>query len=105
MFTNRSLVTGTNQLTFPVPSGANPGASFARFRFSTRPSTEFSVPDSAFLGEAPNGEVEDCAVAIEGVSDLAITRVTQTNIIAAGSDQTYSITVSNAGPSWPPPLC
>ncbi len=52
-----ALLAGTNSLTFNVPAGATPGASFARFRCTT---------DGAvgFTGEASDGEVEDYAVTI-----------------------------------------
>jgi hypothetical protein len=35
IFTNRNLTTGTNNLSFLIPAGINPGFSYARFRFST----------------------------------------------------------------------
>jgi len=92
IFLNRNVPTGTNTLIFTVPAGASPGSSYARFRFST-------AGGLSFTGEAPSGEVEDYAVNIEGVSDLAITRLTRINPVAIGNDQIYSITVSNGGPT------
>jgi uncharacterized repeat protein (TIGR01451 family) len=92
IFINRNLPTGTNNLVFTVPGGVSAGPSYARFRFSTASGLSFD-------GEAPSGEVEDYAVTIENVSDLAITRMTQISPIATGSNQIYSLTVSNAGPS------
>jgi hypothetical protein len=35
IFVDKDLVEGNNTLTFNVPSGAKPGNTFARFRFST----------------------------------------------------------------------
>lgn len=92
VFTNRALVPGTNNLSFAVPTGASLGQSFARFRFS-------SVQGLSFTGEAANGEVEDYEVAIEAVAELSILNLSQINPIAVGSNQVYSIVVSNAGPS------
>ncbi len=60
IFTNRSLNSGTNVLTFDVPCNAQLGDSYARFRFS-------SAGGLAPTGLAMNGEVEDYAVLIKGV--------------------------------------
>ncbi len=58
---NKALAAGANTLTFPVPAGAVPDNTFARFRFS-------SAAGLTYLGPAPNGEVEDYAVRIEAAS-------------------------------------
>jgi uncharacterized repeat protein (TIGR01451 family) len=92
IFLNRLLSTGTNNVSFLVPGTATAGLSYARFRFST--ATNLTID-----GEAPSGEVEDYAVTIEAVSDLAITRLTQISPITTGSNQIYNITITNAGPS------
>ncbi len=88
---NRSLLSGNNALGFMVPVSANVGPTFARFRFST-------ATGLSFVGEAANGEVEDYAVNIEPVADLSILRMTQINPVAVGSNQVYTLVVSNAGP-------
>ena len=51
------LPVGTHTLTFDVPAGAAPGASYARFRCAT---TAVNTP----LGSATNGEVEDYPITI-----------------------------------------
>jgi uncharacterized repeat protein (TIGR01451 family) len=89
---NRLLPGGTNIVNFTAPGHVSAGLSYARFRFST-------LTNLSFDGEAPSGEVEDYAVTLEAVSDLAITRLTQLSPIGTGSNQIYTITVSNAGPS------
>ena len=91
IFLNRSLVAGTNQLSFNVPAGASIGSSVARFRFAT-------TSGLTFVGEAANGEVEDHPVTIEAAADLSIVNVSQRNPVAVGSQQLYTIVVSNAGP-------
>lgn len=91
IFTNRTLAIGTNNLAFVVPGGANPGISFVRFRFNTTGGLSFD-------GEAANGEVEDYQVTVEAVTDLSL-KVDQYDFLPAGSEQVYSIVVSNAGPS------
>ena len=58
IFSNQILFGGVSSLNFAVPTGAAPGQTFARFRFS-------SVVGLDYLGEAINGEVEDYAVRIE----------------------------------------
>ena len=88
---NRSLVAGNNSVSFLVPAGASIGPTFARFRFST-------VAGLSFVGEAANGEVEDYALTIEPATDLSIVRATQLNPVAVGSNQNYTIVISNAGP-------
>ena len=91
IFVDRALVAGTNLLAFTVPANASGGSSAARFRFST---TSGLTP----LGEAPNGEVEDYVVTLEPAADLSIVNVSQLNPVAVGSNQVYTILVSNAGP-------
>lgn len=58
IFSSRLLVPGANTLTFPVPTGAKIGTSFARFRLSR-------FGDLNFTGLATSGEVEDYRVNIE----------------------------------------
>jgi len=92
VFTNRALVAGTNTLSINVPANAVLGNSYARFRFSTASGASFSGP-------ASDGEVEDYAVAILAVTDLAATVTDAPDPVAASSNLVYTITVTNAGPS------
>ena len=55
------LPVGTHTLTFDVPAGAAPGASYARFRCAT---TAVNTP----LGGATNGEVEDYPITIDNAA-------------------------------------
>ena len=58
VFINQPLAKGSNVLPVNVPAGAKPGATFARFRFSTQGGLSYE-------GEARDGEVEDYPVEIE----------------------------------------
>ena len=91
VFTNQALITGTNMLTLVVPADAATGTTFARFRFST-------APDVSFTGLAPDGEVEDYALAIAPAADLEITQSAPATV-GAGSDATFTIHAANRGPS------
>ncbi|MCD4734454.1 MAG: hypothetical protein K8R53_00285 [Bacteroidales bacterium] len=62
VFTDQILGPGNNMLLFVVPVSAKPGMTFARFRFST-------FPGIMFTGLAPDGEVEDHELNIEGELD------------------------------------
>lgn len=57
IFTNRSLVAGVNNLTFPVPAAASQGLTYARFRLNHQGGLSYT-------GAASDGEVEDYAVNI-----------------------------------------
>ncbi|MBN3035255.1 MAG: S8 family serine peptidase, partial [Bacteroidales bacterium] len=60
IFNTAALAAGTNNLSFPVPFTAPPGAqTFARFRFINVP---IALP---FYSQGPSGEVEDYMVIIE----------------------------------------
>ncbi len=59
VFVDRALLAGVNTLTLEVPADARSGRTFSRWRFST-------VRGLRYSGAAPNGEVEDYAVTIEG---------------------------------------
>ncbi|THB77364.1 MAG: hypothetical protein D3926_15645 [Desulfobacteraceae bacterium] len=70
IFNGYPLNTGNNPLTFPVPAGAMPGNTHARFRCTT----DGSVP---YTGPASDGEVEDYQVTLintdidgDGVSNI-----------------------------------
>jgi len=58
IFLSFPLNPGSNQLMFYVPPGSSPGATFARFRFST-------AGGLSYTGSAPDGEVEDYVVSIQ----------------------------------------
>ncbi len=92
IFTNRALVTGSNFLQFLVPPNAVSGTSYARFRFST-------AGGLSFTGEAANGEVEDYAVAIGALVDLSVGNAGPAGPVTVGSNVTFLIRLTNAGPS------
>ena len=92
IFTNRALVAGTNTLVFIVSPGAVAGGTFARFRFST-------AGGLSFTGPAADGEVEDHALTLEPAASLVVRISDAPDPVGVGSNLTYSITVSNAGPS------
>ncbi|MBL9127316.1 MAG: IgGFc-binding protein, partial [Verrucomicrobiales bacterium] len=58
IFQSVVVAAGANNLSFPVPAGARPGASFARFRLSRDGKL-------GFVGQARDGEVEDHPVRIQ----------------------------------------
>jgi hypothetical protein len=60
VFAPINIPAGVNNLSFPVPPGALPGTTYARFRFTT--TLGINLP---FTGSAPNGEVEDYILEIE----------------------------------------
>jgi uncharacterized repeat protein (TIGR01451 family) len=99
VFSNQALQPGTNLLSFIVPLDAVIGSTFGRFRFSTSPSSTFSVPGSAFLGLAPDGEVEDYLLTITRVADLEIAQSANVSSVAVGSNATFTILATNRGPS------
>jgi hypothetical protein len=63
IFTNQLLTTGTTDLSMVVPSWANYGNTFARFRLST-------VQNLNYTGAAANGEVEDHQVVIQPAESM-----------------------------------
>ena len=71
---------GIITLSVPVPTGALPGTSFARFRLST---TDGLGPTEL----APDGEVEDYQITIVSpVADLAITKTNGVTAVSARGD-------------------
>jgi len=93
IFVNQSLSPGVNNLSFSVSGAAAAGANaYARFRFS-------SATGLYFTGEAPDGEVEDYQFAINAAADLAVSVSGAPNPVAVGSNLTYTIVVTNRGPS------
>lgn len=87
-----SVAPGTNVFSFIVPGGALPGQTFARFRFST-------ATNLSFDGAAPDGEVEDYRITIDPAADLAVTVVDSPDPVLAQAALSYTVTVSNRGPS------
>jgi len=59
IFASEPLTAGTNVLSVPIPVSAKQGITFARFRFS-------SAGGLAPTGPAPDGEVEDYQLVIQG---------------------------------------
>jgi len=92
IFTNVALMPGTNVLSIRLPASVVPGTSYSRFRFST-------AGDLLITGEAPDGEVEDYPLTLTGAVDLRVTALDSADPVAVGSNLTYAIVVSNAGPS------
>jgi uncharacterized repeat protein (TIGR01451 family) len=92
IFTNLVVTAGTNSLSFRVSPSAASATTFARFRFST-------TAGLTFVGEAPDGEVEDYAVQVAPAVQLALTVNATPVITAVGSNVAYQITVTNDGPS------
>jgi len=93
IFVNQSLSPGVNNLSFSVSGAAAAGANaYARFRFS-------SATGLSFTGEAPDGEVEDYQFAINAAAYLAVSVSGAPNPVAVGSNLTYTIVVTNRGPS------
>src|SRR5438093_6231230 len=92
IFTNLPLVPGTNALPFIVPSTTTAGQTFARFRFST-------MTNVGVAGLAPDGEVEDYALTLEPVADLAVTASASPAALSVGDNLTFTMAVTNRGPS------
>lgn len=93
LFTSsRPLVPGLNTVNIPIPTSAAATNTFARFRFS-------SAGGLSFAGSAPDGEVEDYPIIIERSGDLVVYKTVAVQTVPAGGSTTYTITVSNKGPS------
>jgi len=58
IYTDQMLLAGTNKLAVTVPGNAVQISTYARFRFST-------LAGLSFIGEAPDGEVEDYMVVLD----------------------------------------
>lgn len=87
------VVAGTNLLPVNIPSGAQLGSTFARFRFTT---TGGALAPS---GPALDGEVEDYTITVEPASDLRLTQTFSATAVPAGSSATLVVSVTNSGPS------
>ncbi len=60
IFVDLPVSVGNNSLTINVPTGATPGPTYARFRYTT-----YQNAAQGFVGQASDGEVEDYEVFIE----------------------------------------
>ncbi len=65
IFDDLDLISGANPLTFSIPADADPGATYARFRFSTAGA---ALPS----GRAADGEVEDYALEMDTPASFSI---------------------------------
>jgi len=65
VFTNMSLISGTNSLTLNVPVNVVNGATYARFRCSTEGSLSYT-------GNALDGEIEDYRVIFQALPDTNV---------------------------------
>ncbi len=88
VFTNVALMAGTNTLAFNVPvTAVATSNTWARFRFS-------SATNLSFTGQAPDGEVEDYPLALNG---LTLTYLAGANGTISGvATQTVSFTGSGS---------
>ncbi|MBN1999463.1 T9SS type A sorting domain-containing protein, partial [candidate division KSB1 bacterium] len=66
---NQLLSAGSNQVVFPMPTAVASPSLFARFRFS-------SERDLSFNGYAPDGEVEDYLMPVEGIVPVELSAFT-----------------------------
>ena len=76
IFASQALVSGINSLSFLVPTNAQVGATYARFRLS-------SAGGLFPAGAAPDGEVEDYLVTVvqpRPATNVVITQITVTNL-------------------------
>ncbi|MEZ6044069.1 MAG: FG-GAP-like repeat-containing protein [Planctomycetaceae bacterium] len=92
-FVDQPVVAGANNLNFNIPLSASTGATYARLRLSSQTGLSFD-------GAAPDGEVEDYLVAISAAeADLAITKSSTPESVAQGETVSYTVDVTNNGPS------
>jgi uncharacterized repeat protein (TIGR01451 family) len=92
VFSNQFLSSGPTDLTITVPTTAQLGSTFARFRFS-------SQRDLSFTGLAQDGEVEDYLVTVRPAVDLGLTLRDGPDPVSLGSNLVYTLVVTNRGPS------
>lgn len=90
--------TGTIKISFPVPSTATISPTFARFRWSLQSGL------NADTMIAPNGEVEDYQVTINGRAIMLLTKSSAPYLTSGpgpfnlpGNDVIYKITATNSG--------
>ena len=89
--TNLAVVSGPNAVPVVPPASVN-GAIIFRFRLSTQTGL-------GSTGIASDGEVEDYQVLVGSVTDLAITKTDSQSSYVPGAPISYTIVVTNAGPS------
>ena len=89
--TNLAVVAGPNTIPIAVPATAG-GLTNVRVRLSTQSGL-------GPTGVAPDGEVEDYQVLVASVTDLAITKTDNQTSYVPGAAISYTIVVTNAGPS------
>lgn len=86
------VTAGTNLVPVGIPASASEGVRHARFRFS-------SAGGLSFDGFALDGEVEDFQITLSPALDLQLGMVASANPIPVSSNLTYTISVTNRGPS------
>ncbi|MBC9932683.1 DUF7507 domain-containing protein [Chitinophaga qingshengii] len=89
-----ATLTWNNVNTLITGGGISGGITYARFRLTTDPLTATST-----VGAAMDGEVEDYSLMIQPAYDLSITKTANPNPATAGQPLTYTLTVTNNGPS------
>ncbi|PYF76563.1 DUF7507 domain-containing protein [Pedobacter nutrimenti] len=87
----------TATLTWTGLTGLVPGQSYARFRISTN-----SITTADMGSVVSNGEVEDYTLPIVPVYELGITKTASLATATAGSPLSYTITLTNNGPTTLP---
>ena len=95
--------TTTYVLNFTIPTGTNltEGSTFARLRLTTdalASSTDATGQDTASVGPAGDGEVEDYILNISQLADLQITKSASATTVSVGDTLTYTLTITNNGP-------
>jgi len=93
----------TYPLTFMIPTGTilAAGTTFARFRLTTDTliqNADAIGQDTASVGPAGDGEVEDYILTIEAVADLQVTKTASADTVIGNDSLTYTITITNNGP-------
>jgi hypothetical protein len=100
-FEGRWLNAGPNVLSLAVPADAEPGATFARFRFSSQPVLEVT-------GVADNGEVEDYSIVLttmprdfgdapDSYPTLTEGTLATATILLVGDNNDFAITATSPG--------
>ena len=86
---------GSATLQWTLPATLAPGASYVRLRYASDPA---QLADAS--SEAEDGEVEDHRIDIVAASaDLRIEKTNPDTEVESGASTTYTITVTNDGPS------
>ncbi|WP_343338685.1 hypothetical protein TPELB_08900 [Terrisporobacter petrolearius] len=92
-------------LTFNVPVGVTltPDHTFVRIRLTTdqliNQNTDPTLEDTRSIGPASDGEVEDYYLQITPVADISVVKSGLPDPVVAGELLTYTMVVTNAGPS------